>query len=249
MTKRTLIGIGAAAVAIGVVIVVPAWGQGDDDLPETDVSSSFKLSSTRAGTPTRPKGVRATVTTTLTTEPGFDPPIVTGLDVLLGPGISLHGGDYVTCTKRALDRQGPKGCPRESIMGAGVATAKADTVNTRLKFVLVNGGAKRLLAYTTLTNPARVEETIVVKETAMTGKWSHSESFRVPKSLQVVAGIPIQVTKMRLSIGGKPYARSFITTTSCPKGGWKQRVTAHYLYDLIGQTTMSTSNGSISCRR
>ena len=246
MTKRTLVGVGAAGIAIGALFVVPALAQ--EDLPETDVSSDVRLSSAKAGTPKDPQGVSITVKTKLTTEPGFDPPIVTGIDVLLGPGVSFHGGDYVTCSKRVLDRKGPKGCPPKSIMGSGVATAKADTVNTKLTIVLVNGGAKRLLAYTTLTNPARVQETIPVKEIAMTGKWSHSESFRVPKSLQVVAGIPIQVTQLKFSVGGKPYARNFITTTSCPKGGWKQHVTAHYLYDLTGKRSTNTASGSISCR-
>ncbi|HEY6779656.1 MAG TPA: hypothetical protein VI111_01810 [Thermoleophilaceae bacterium] len=246
MTKRTSIGVGVAAIAIGAGIVVPALAQ-VEDLPETDISTDIEVSSTKAGTPKHPKGVSITVKATLTTEPDVDPPIVTGVENLFGPGAFWNGADYVKCSKRVLDTKGPKGCPRESIMGAGIATAKADTVDTKLTLTLINGGARRLLAYATLTNPARVQETIVVKATNATGKWRHRESFRIPKSLQVVAGIPIEVTSLRFTLGGKPYAKNFITTTSCPKGGWRYHNTVHYLYDLTGQTATDTFGGSVSC--
>ncbi len=246
MTKRTLIGAGAAAMAIAAVIVMPAPAQ-EADVPETAISTDVRLSSTKAGTPKKPKGVTLTVKAKLTTERGFDPPIVTGLDNLFGPGAFWNGGPYVKCSKRVLDRRGPRGCPRESIMGAGFATAKADTVDTKVTLTLINGGAKRMLAYATLTNPARVQETIVVKATDMTGKWRHRESFRIPESLQVVAGIPIQITGLRFTLGGKPYAENYISTTSCPKGGWRYHNTVHYLYDLTGQTATDTFGGSVSC--
>ena len=82
----------------------------------------------------------------------------------------------------------------------------------------------------------------------MSGRWGHRESFRVPENLQVVAGVPIQVTAAKLHIGGKPYARDYIVSTSCPRGGWKYRATTHYLF-ATGQTSQDTFDGSIACTR
>lgn len=248
MTKRTLIGVGAAALAVGALFVVPALAQEDEEVPETDISAKVQVSSHKAGTKQRPKGVAVSGTARIVTEPGFDPPIVTGVDIYFSPGFNWNGSDYVKCSKRVLDAKGPKGCPKESIMGDAVATARADTVKTAIDVVFVNAGTDdRLYAYATLENPARVQETIVIETTTLKGRWRYKDTIRVPKSLQVVAGVPIQVTGMKLSLGGKPYARNFITTTSCPKGGWRYQAKAHYLYDLTGKTSTDTVNGGISC--
>jgi hypothetical protein len=240
---------GLVLVALAAAISIAVAAAMAQDLPKTDVSVKVKTTSSNAGSEKNPQGIAISAVGKLTTEPGFDPPVVTGVDILVGQGLSWNGGDYVKCSKRVLDREGPEGCPRESIMGSATATAKADTVDTQLDIVLVNAGSKRLFAYTTLTNPARVRETIVIKTTNMTGKWRYRDSFRVPKSLQVVAGIPIQVTGFKLKLGGKPYARSYITTTSCPNGAWNYQATAHYLYDLTGQTATDTVSGSIPCTK
>lgn len=249
MNKRKSAALLAAVFATSAVVVAAATAQDEGQkLPDTNVSAVARATPNKAGTKAHPQGAAIDVNAKIVTEPGFDPPIVTGVDILVAPGLSWNGDDYVQCAKRVLDSKGPKGCPPESIMGRGVATAKADTVNTAIHIVLVNGGSKHVLAYATLENPARVRETVVVKDSDPPGPWAHRESFRVPKTLQVVAGIPIQVTGLKLRVGGKSYAKGYITSTSCPKGGWKYKATVHYLFDLTGQTTEDTITGSIPCR-
>lgn len=237
----------AAAVAVAAVAVGPATAQ---DLPETSIVSTAKATPSKAGTARDPQGISIAASGRLIVEPGFEPPIVTGIDILVGRGLVWSGGGYAKCSKRALDRRGPKGCPRTSIMGSAVATGMADTVPARLKMVIVNGGANRTYAYATLDNPARVKETLVLESTNLRrGKWGHRESVRVPETLQVVAGVPVRLTSIRFVIGGKPYAREYIGSTSCPRGGWRYQVTAHYLFDLLGVTDEETSTGSIACRK
>jgi hypothetical protein len=247
MRIRKSHGLLAAAVAVGAVAVVPAMAQ---DLPDTRIVSTVKATPNKAGTPKNPQGLSITASGKLIVEPGFDPPVVTGIDILVGKGLVWNGGKYAKCSKRALDRRGPKGCPRTSIMGSAIATGMADTVRARLEVVFVNGGTDRTYAYATLTNPARVKETLVVKSTKLNGRtWDHRESVRVPKSLQVVAGVPVRLTSITFEIGGKPYAKGYIASTSCPRGGWKYQVTAHYLYDLLGRTAEEVSTGSIACTK
>jgi hypothetical protein len=82
-----------------------------------------------------------------------------------------------------------------SIFGRGVAKAWADTEITRPRITVVNGGATRVFFYTVLTNPARVRALVVGKiKQLRTGPWKYRLDYRVPKTLQVVAGVPITVT-------------------------------------------------------
>jgi hypothetical protein len=247
MRIRKSHGLLTAAVAVGAVAAVPAMAQ---DLPDTRIVSTAKATPNKAGTPKDPQGTSITASGKLIVEPGFDPPVVTGIEILVGKGLIWNGGKYTKCSKRALDRRGPKGCPRTSIMGSATATGMADTVPARLKLVFVNGGTDRTYAYATLNNPARVKETLVVTSRKLnSSKWDHREAVRVPETLQVVAGVPVRLTSIKFTIGGKPYAKEYIASTSCPKGGWKYQVTAHYLYDLLGRTDDEVSTGSIACTK
>jgi hypothetical protein len=237
----------AAALAAAALAVGPATAQ---ELPETRIVSSAKATPNKAGTARDPQGISIAASGRLMVEPGFDPPVVTAIDILVGRGLAWNGGRYVKCSKRTLDRRGPQGCPRKSIMGSAVATGRADTTPARVKMVIVNGGRNRTYAYATLNNPARVRETIEVKSRNLTsGKWGHRESVRVPETLQVVAGVPLRLNTIRMAIGGKPYAREYVHTTSCPRGGWKYQVTVHYLFDQMGVTDEVTDTGSIACRK
>jgi hypothetical protein len=243
---RTLGLLAAAAVVVGSLGVAPASGQ--DELPETELSAQARATPSKAGTKRDPRGLRIDASAKIDIEPGIEPPIVTGVDILVGKGLTWNADDYVKCPKRILDRKGPKGCPKESIMGGARATARADTVITHPDAVFVNAGWKQTYAYVTLYNPAFVQETIVVHRTKMSGKWAHRESLRVPENLQIVAGVPIQVTAANMRIGGKPYARDYIVSTSCPKGGWKYRAVAHYLFST-GATGQDAFESSIPCTK
>jgi hypothetical protein len=71
--------------------------------------------------------------------------------------------------------------------------------------------------------------------------------LRAPERLQVIAGIPIETTGMRFTLGGTRGAKDLITAPFCPAGGWRYRLTAHYLRDLTGLTSRDTVAGSIAC--
>jgi hypothetical protein len=235
-----------AAVAVGATAAAPAAAQ--DQLPKTGLTAKFWATPNKAGTKRHPRGVRIEAVAKIESEPGYERPIVTGLDIKVGKGLVWNADDYVKCSKRVLDRKGPEGCPPESIVGRADLTAWADNVVTHPDVVLVNGGWKQTFAYTTLYQPALVQETIVVHRTKLSGKWSHLESIRVPKHLQVVAGVPIQVSAAEVNGGAKPYAREYVTSTSCPKGGWKYEVTTHFLFPT-GATRKDVFAGSAPCRK
>lgn len=237
-----------ALVAVGAIVVASAMAQdapANRDQAKARFSATVKATPSKAGTRQHPQGVTISATGKIATGRGVDPPILTGIDLFLGRGIAWNGGEYATCSKAVLDRKGPEGCPRGSIVGGLTASARAGAIATRPQVTFVAGGAKRIYAYTRFDYPARVRETIVIKTTAANRRYTGK--LRVPKHLQVVAGIPIQTTRMKLTIGGRPYAQDYIATTSCPQGGWKFKATVHLRYDPTGQTDRDTVSGSIPC--
>lgn len=236
----------AAAAAAGTAIVMPALAQ---DLPATRIESTARATPDKAGTPRDPQGVAITAHARLIVPPDLEAPIVTGLDIQVAKGLSWNGEKYTKCTKEALDRRGPSGCPPTSIIGTATATGMADTVHARVDVVFVNGPGGHKFAYASLNNPARVRETIVINSPPPTGTWGHRETLSIPKTLQIVAGVPLRLTAVTMKIGGKSYAKKYITSTSCPAGGWKYAVTAHYLYDVSGQRTDDVGTGSIPCTK
>ncbi len=248
MKIRTPHGLLAAAVVAGAVAVVPALAQ---DLPETRIVSTARATPDKAGTVKHPQGLSITARAELITPRDMDPPIVDRIEVLVGKGLIWNDGKYTKCSKQVLDRQGPSGCPRTSLMGSATATGMADTVAARVDLLIFNGGEARKYVYATLNNPARVREVLTVKSTRLhgNGTWAHQETINVPKSLQIVAGIPLRLTKVHMQIGGKSYAKDFVASTSCPQGGWKYQVTANYVYETPGQPANNVNNGSIPCTK
>ena len=236
-----------AVAACAAVAVVPALAQ---DLPQTRIVSTARATPSKAGTAKAPRGVGISASAKLLVPGDVEAPIVTGMQILVGKGLVWNAGRYATCAKAVLDRRGPSGCPPASIMGSATATGKADTVDARVDVTIVNAGDHHKYAYATLNNPARVRETVVIdSSTPSGGPWGHRESFKIPRSLQIVAGVPLQLTAVTLRIGGKSYAKDFIASTSCPRGGWKYQVTADELYNDSGQTAGVVSTGSIPCTK
>jgi hypothetical protein len=250
MRIRTHHGLLAAVAAVAVV-VVPAMAQDTQDLPATRIISSAKASPNRAGTPKHPQGMKITASARLIVPADVEAPIVTGVDILTGRGLTWTHGKYVTCSKATLDRRGPSGCPKTSIMGSARADGNADTVATHVDLTFINGGPGKTYIYATLNNPARIRETLTLKTTSLgSGPWAQRETVSIPRSLQIVGGVPLQLTRIKFAVGGKPYAREFIANTSCPRGGWKYQVTAHYLYRGLGDRTADdVATGSIACRK
>lgn len=242
---RKLAAVIAVAVAAFAVAVVPGMAQ---DKPDTSFVAKAKIVPKKTGTKKNPKGVKIIGDVKFTTEAGFEPPIITGSDILLPKYGVYNGGKYPKCSKRTLDRTGPRGCPKESIMGKASGTALADRVITKPKIELVNGGATTLYAYTTLFNPAFVQEPVVIKIKKMQHpKWGYNVKFRVPKNLQIVGGVPIALRTLHFEVGGKPYAKEYITTTGCPANKKLPYDTkTYYLYN-DGTKTSSRYRANVAC--
>ncbi len=123
----------------------------------------------------------------------------------------------------------------------GPGNAYADTVITHPQITVVNGGKNKVFFFTVLNNPARVQSPVVGTVSRMSGKYSYKLHVVVPQILQVVAGVPIELTELHV-LAGKG---SWLETTGCGPGGkWPFSITTGY---STGGSASDTA--SIPCRK
>jgi hypothetical protein len=195
----------------------------------------------RAGTPAHPQGVRLDVRIAIGIPEGYEPPLLSEIDVWFPRGGLFEGGRYPTCSVATLDRKGPAGCPAASIMGYGGGVARADTAPSYPKITVVNGGQRVVDFYTVLNNPARVQEPVPGTVTRLSGRWSYRLQVVIPKNLQVVAGVPLVLQSLHIAAG----RGDWLATTYCPPDHrWRWKALA-----VFDEGQQLSPAGAVACRR
>ena len=241
-----LLAVGVVAVAVAVA---PAAAQ--FVAPETTFTFKGKVTPKKAGTKKNPQGVKLSGDIAFKTiTQGVEPPIVVGSDILLPKTGQWNGGKYKTCSKATLNRKGPKGCDPKSIIGSAKGVAFADTVDAKPTVTMVNGGKSKIYAYTVLYHPTLVKEPVVlnIKKQPRSSKWGYKVSFRVPETLQIVAGVPVTLRSLKFKVGGTKAAKEIITTTGCVGGKHVSEVEAFYRYQDESRDSFKTT-ASVACTK
>lgn len=227
----------AAGLAVGL-FAVPAIAQ---ELAPIEAEIDARVIPNKVGTPKNPQPVKIVVDARLVSENGYERPVVQSGRLLLAKGGIWNGAKFPKCTAEILNRKGIPGCPKGSIFGQGYATGYADTVRTKPKITVVNGGASKAFGYVQLTNPARVNTAVTTTIKKLSGKWAYQLDFRVPDELLVVAGVPISLTAIHLEIG----KQDIIVSTYCPPSRkWAYQGTSKL---VDGRTVFA--KGTLPCRR
>ena len=208
MKKLAVAALGIAVTGVAAV----AAPSGAQDPPVTTVTAEAHVTPDKPGTKKQPRGVKLKVDVRWDTPGDVEKPVVQRATVMFPKGSKYNGGKFPKCSANTMARKGINGCPKGSIMGKGSGKAMADDVPTYPRITIVNGGAKRVYFYTVMTNPARVQAPVVGKITKVGGRYSYKLQAQIPKSLQIVAGVPIVLHELTLS-GGKG---DWLATTSCP---------------------------------
>jgi hypothetical protein len=234
----------ASAVVAGLVLALGAASSlAAENFPSFTVTPT--VSPKRAGTPSHPQGVTLKTVFHWQLLGSASQPIVTHFLVLFPKGSLYNGAKYTTCSLARLNQAGPSGCPKASIMGAGTGNAYADQVITHPQITVVNGGASTVYFYTVLNNPARVQQPVIGHIARMSGKWAYSLSVAVPQNLQVVAGVPIELTYLTVHAG----KAKWLATTACPHGHWPFSVTTSYLDPNTQATGSNSYSASVACHK
>lgn len=178
------------------------------------INATLSAAPLTAGSPGHPQGLTLRVTLGWQGLPPPSQPTVTKLDLWFPRGSQYNGARYPSCSVQTLDRSGPAGCPKGSIMGSGIGTAFADTTITRPTMTVVNGGANVVYFYTVLNNPARVQEPVIGHITRVSGDFTYHLSATIPQNLLLVAGVPIKLTALSINAG----RGNWLATTNSPAG-------------------------------
>jgi hypothetical protein len=90
---------------------------------------------------------------------------------------------------------------------------------------------------------------VVIKIKKLSGsKWGYRVSFRVPETLQIVAGVPITLRSLNFTLGGTKAAPKLITTTGCKSGKHVFEATTFYRYSEESRADFKT-NSSVACSK
>jgi len=252
-----LLGVTATVSALlAAGLAAPAAGQ----LPTVDVKPQFdlKLGKRVARTSARNATLTGSIGHTLAAY-SDKPSIVSGGSLLLPRGLTFHGGSFPTCGRRLmLDEFGVDRCSERSIVGRPKSTARAfDGASavvdgfTDADYVFVNGGPRRIFAFTTIFAPAIVQEPVKFDLRKRQGrKWSYRVDFRFPEILRIVAGIPVVLRSVDVALDGIGQAPGYVTfDRRCPKRGYLvYRARLTFLHG-DGTTTESGRRGRLICRR
>lgn len=205
----------------------------------------------KAGTKSHPRGVRLDGRLGFSRVQGLGRPVITGGRVLLPRGIAYNGGSHPKCSGATLRSEGSEACPDGSIVGEGRTPSYADVVDGVTPRVLfVNAGARRIWAYTTLLSPAFLQEPVSIEvESLDPRRGSYALEFKVPDRLQVIAGVPSTMPSFVFRIGGKPYARDYLTSNGgCPKRGFRPyEVSLSYRFHPDGPAGEAVDRGRLAC--
>jgi hypothetical protein len=230
-------------LVLGVLggVVWAAVALADDGFVPIKITAKVKVTPNKAGTPKHPQGIVIDTQGTVDIPLDYDPPLTESIDVWISRNGNYNGGHFPTCAQAAMERTGLKTCPKGSIMGTGSARALADSVATYPKITVVNGGPSRFYLFTVLTNPARVAKPIPVDVARLSsGPWGYKLHATVPRSLQIVAGIPLRLQTFHMIAG----RGDWVATTSCPSSHkWTFHAEAKF---ASGQVVKY--DGSIPCR-
>jgi hypothetical protein len=233
---RVGVAVLAAVALLGVVTL--AFGQ---DVVPIKVSAVVKVMPNKAGTPKHPQPIKVDVRAKIDIPHDYDPPLVQSVTIWTSKAGNYNGAKFPTCNFKAMERSGLRTCPPRSIMGHATAVADADGVKSYPKITIVNGGAHFVYFYVVLSTPARVQQPIAATITKLTsGRWQYRLDFKIPRNLQIVAGIPLRAEGFHATFGREDW----LATTYCPPDRkWRWHAEGRY---SSGQVV--PADGTIACR-
>ena len=139
-------------------------------------------------------------------------------------GAKVHTEAFGVCTRKALEAQGPGGCPASSQLGSGTAVASALATDFNADVKVFNGPGttsnRKLYVY------ARAIQTVVIimegtlKKTS--GKYGWMLDLPVPQIPTVGEGNDASITSFSVKVGGfgKKHTPFIEAPTSCNGPGW-----------------------------
>jgi hypothetical protein len=204
--------ITAAVVATAsLALAGGAFADPNDD----QASLTVKATPKDAGTTKKPTNVKLTFGTKVNL-PGTT---VNTIQVLLPSGLKFSGKGFKKCNLDDLAASGPSACPSGSKAGSqGTANALVGPANAPLNFEVFPfvGNSTTLYFY--------LDQQPVGVQSVVQGKITNSGrtlTITIPQELRQPGGLDATLTGISQTFSGKAKKNYIVSSTKCPKGGWK----------------------------
>ncbi len=178
-----------------------------------------KVSPTKAGTAKKPANVSLTVEPKVALDPSESTPFATTLAVIsLDKNLKFGGAKFKACTAGQVQTGA---CSSAAKVGTGTAQGQALGLTENLKIVAFNGtGGKSLLMHVTGATPLQIDEVLIGKLTAGSGKYGTKLTVAIPSGLQQPApGAFATLLDFKLAVKGTSGKTPYVGLAGCPSGG------------------------------
>lgn len=211
--RKLMIPLAVAAVA--GLAAVPAFAVNADQGLQVSVTK------TKAGTKTRPKGVKLKVTTT-TAPKDSTPFATTSATIFFDKNLQFYGKNFKSCSRAQVQADETR-CPTGSKVGVGTAEGTALGATEHLKITAFNGPkGNKLELHVVGSQPLAIDSVIEGTIKPASGKFGHKLVVPIPQGLQQPApNVYATLTQFITSVGsttvkakGKPY----VGLIGCTKG-------------------------------
>jgi hypothetical protein len=213
MRKLALTAAALAAVAVAVPVALAV---------DVDQGLQIGVTPSKGGTPTHPKIVKLTVTTT--TKPKDQTPFATKQAVIyFDKHFRFTPKPFKSCSKATLDASGPTACSPASKIGGGSAQGTALGQTENLTVTAFNGpGGNKVELYVQGTAPLAINSTIEGTLKNASGQYGKKLVVPIPANLQQpLNGVYATLTKFQTTVyktktvNGKKVG--YVSTTGCKR--------------------------------
>lgn len=176
---------------------------------------TVKLDPEQVGTDDRPERVKIAVDLRMEpSTPDDQAPPVEAVELEIPAGVLFRSEELESCAPETLDAEGVAACPKGSRIGSGTINARAGTVEVEGRTTAVYGGDDRVQLWVEIANPVSVASAITGRLESQSGG-GYRLALQVPTDLQDVAGLPVTLDRLRVSLG----RGGALATTACPDAG------------------------------
>jgi hypothetical protein len=201
--------IAAFAAVLSLALVGAAVAQTED------VTSTTKVSPTKAGTKKKPKSVK------VTTYVQNNVPNTTAekIEIDFPKTVRISGKGLTACKLSAIQAQGKSACPSKSKAGTGVSHAVVGPDRVPLNFsVTAYVGGKNLVIFYIEQQGGTVTKALQGKISKASGKYAQKLVITIPPDLQQPApGLYAALTDLKSTLSLKKGKNALISSVGCKK--------------------------------
>jgi hypothetical protein len=172
---------------------------------------------------------------------GSSLPATQTITLFLPGGVRVAGATMPQCNPAVLERDGPRGCPKGSLVGSGSATGWTLGQLWPITLQLYNGPGGNLLSYITASSPVKIETVVEGTVTRPSGgAYGEEIANTIPQGLlEPLPGDQAQTVNLHVHVTG---SSGWLRSTNCAP----HALSVDFRFAYTNGQTISVG-GNLSC--